>query len=242
MQRALGFLVLAACTSSVNSIPSEAQGGPSKKSPHVSNNESIAFSYFVNKGLTDVQSAGIIGNLMQESGMDPTIYQYGGGEGRGIAQWNAGDRWDTAAGDNENDFAAQNGEDPWALNTELDFIWWELTNIQYYGLADLQAATNVGDAVYAFMDEFERCGTCAESQRDSFANDALSNLGGGGGGNGGGGGDDGSTTCYSSTLGQDMPQDACVQSASDSAWYQCSDGVWVDRWSDPDDCNGEYPL
>jgi hypothetical protein len=25
-------------------------------------------------------------------------------------------------------------------------------------------------------------------------------------------------------------------------WYQCSDGFWVDRWSDPDPCNGEYPL
>jgi hypothetical protein len=229
------MILLAACTSSVNGLPSEAQGGPDKKSAHVSNNEAIAYSYFINKGLTDVQSAGIIGNLMQESGMDPTISQYDGGEGRGIAQWSAGGRWDTDSGDNENDFASQSGEDPWALNTELDFIWFELTNFPGYGLADLQGATSVGDAVYAFMSDYERCGDCDQSQRDAYANDALSELGNGGDPGGG-------ATCYSSTLGRDMPQDACVQSSADSAWYECSNGVWVDRSTDPDDCNGEYPL
>src|SRR5438105_13835498 len=57
-------------------------------------NDKIAFDYFLGKGLTAVQSAGIIGNLDQESGMDPTISQFGGGPGRGIAQWSAGGRWD----------------------------------------------------------------------------------------------------------------------------------------------------
>ena len=31
-------------------------------------------------------------------------------------------------------------------------------------------------------------------------------------------------------------------STSSKRWYQCSNGSWVDRWSDPDPCNGEYPL
>ena len=44
-----------------------------------------------------MQAAGIIGNLDQESGMDPTISQYDGGPGRGIAQWSTGGRWDTDA-------------------------------------------------------------------------------------------------------------------------------------------------
>ncbi len=59
--------------------------------------DQIAFDYFVGKGLTDVQAAGIVGNLDQESGMSPTIAQYGGGPGRGIAQWSVGGRWDTDA-------------------------------------------------------------------------------------------------------------------------------------------------
>jgi hypothetical protein len=33
-----------------------------------------------------------------------------------------------------------------------------------------------------------------------------------------------------------------VQSVFDDDWYQCSNGSWVDRYSDPDPCNGEYPL
>jgi hypothetical protein len=53
------------------------------------------------------------------------------------------------------------------------------------------------------------------------------------------GGDPG---CYSSTLGKSMPDNACVQSKSDSEWYQCKDGDWVDRYSDPENCSSENPL
>src|SRR4051794_15363078 len=52
-------------------------------------NDKVAFDFFLGKGLTPIQAAGIIGNLDQESGMSPTISQYGGGPGRGIAQWSA---------------------------------------------------------------------------------------------------------------------------------------------------------
>jgi hypothetical protein len=48
--------------------------------------------------------------------------------------------------------------------------------------------------------------------------------------------------CYSNTLGRTMPANACVQSASNSEWYQCDDGAWTDRWTDPTACNGTYPL
>jgi hypothetical protein len=39
-----------------------------------------------------------------------------------------------------------------------------------------------------------------------------------------------------------MPENTCVESVFDGLWYQCAQGQWVDRWSDPDACNGEYPL
>ena len=48
-------------------------------------NSRVAFDYFLGKGLTAVQAAGIVGNLMQESNVDPTAVQPGG-PGRGIAQ------------------------------------------------------------------------------------------------------------------------------------------------------------
>lgn len=134
-------------------------------------NEATAFAYFMEKGLTAEQTAGVIGNLDQESGMDPTIHQTGGGAGRGIAQWSAGGRWDTHAGDNVVEFAA--GGDPYNLQVQLDFIWYELTSFSYYGLADLQAASTVEQAVVAFQDNFEGCGTCHTDRRIGFALDAY---------------------------------------------------------------------
>src|SRR5262245_59249479 len=63
-------------------------------------NDFAAFTFFVSKGLTPIQAAGIVGNLDQESGVDPNSVQYGGGPGRGIAQWSVGGRWDTSTNDN----------------------------------------------------------------------------------------------------------------------------------------------
>ena len=48
--------------------------------------------------------------------------------------------------------------------------------------------------------------------------------------------------CYSHTLGKDMPDNACVQSDVDNRWYQCAGGSWVDRWTDPNDCDGIHAL
>ena len=42
-----------------------------------------AYDFFVAKGLANFQSAGIVGNLDQESGVNPGSVQYGGGPGRG---------------------------------------------------------------------------------------------------------------------------------------------------------------
>ncbi len=236
----LACLVLAACTSEVDVIATEPQGGPDKTSFALSANEHTAYTYFVGKGLTPVQAAGIVGNLMQESSVIPTAVEYGGGPGRGIAQWSVGGRWDTSHGDNMTAYASQHGVSRTSLAPQLDFIWFELTTFPGYGLARLQAATTVHDAVIAFQNDFELCGACASSKRISYANEVLAAYGSSGGG--GSPSASGDTTCYSATLGRDMPENACVQSASDGNWYQCSSGVWVDRWSDPDPCSGVYPL
>src|SRR5215467_10965441 len=99
-------------------------------------NDQPAFEFFIGKGLTNFQAAGIVGNLDQESGVDPGSVQYGGGPGRGIAQWSVGGRWDTSHNANAIWYAGQRGESLWSLNLQLEFIWWELTN-EGYGFADL---------------------------------------------------------------------------------------------------------
>ncbi len=142
-------------------------------------NEQPAFEYFVGKGLSERQSAGIIGNLDAESGLDPTIRQIGGGPGRGIAQWSAGGRWDTTSGDNVLAYASQRGKDPLTLQLQLDFIWFELTTFPGYGLAALQNTTTIVDAVSVFKAKFEGCPACSTGNRVLYAQSVLDRFGGG---------------------------------------------------------------
>ena len=200
----------------------------------LSSSEQTAFNFFVSKGLTKIQAAGVIGNLMQESSVNPAAVEFGGGPGRGIAQWSVGGRWDTTHNDNAASFASARGLSRAALSTQLNFIWYELTTFSGYGLASLRAATTVTQAVKSFQDKFEICGTCDSSRRITFAQQALAAYGTSTGNNGAG--------CFSNTLGKEMPDNACVQSKSDQLWYQCSNGSWVDRFTDPEACNGVHPL
>jgi hypothetical protein len=139
-------------------------------------NDQTVYDYFRGQGFTDFQAAGIVGNLDQESGIDPTISQQNGGPGRGIAQWSAGGRWDTDPGDNLMAFAAMEGASPTALQTQLDFIMFELTMFPNYGLATLKASTNVTDATTDFELDFEGCAIASECDGPSRINYAMSIL------------------------------------------------------------------
>ncbi len=146
---------------------------PSVITPSViSSNEKTAFDYFVGKGLTKKQAAGIVGNLDQESGMDPTIKQYGGGPGRGIAQWSVGGRWDTSS-INEVDYTNNTlGVSRYSLDGQLKFIWKEFTS-EGYGFTALKATTTIDSATTTFESKYEICGDCNTAARESFANAAY---------------------------------------------------------------------
>jgi len=145
-------------------------------------NDKPAYDYFAGKGLPNFQSAAIVGNLDQESGVNPTISQSGGGPGRGIAQWSAGARWDTTAGDNLVAYAAMQGLPTSSLTVQLGFVWYELETFPEYGLAMLRAATNVTDATAAFEDHYEGCvyanfPVCNLPQRVTYAKGVLAAYG-----------------------------------------------------------------
>jgi hypothetical protein len=145
-------------------------------------NDKKAYDYFRAKGLTNFQAAGVVGNLDQESGIDPTISQFGGGPGRGIAQWSAGERWDGADGDNVVQYAQQHGQSEYSLDLQLDFIWYELTNFGDYGYEDLKNSTTLEQATQAFEDKYEGCvyanfPVCALPMRIQYAQDVLDNFG-----------------------------------------------------------------
>lgn len=144
-----------------------------------SDRESFIWDYFKGKGvLTDEQIAGIIGNFeVEDPGLDPAGVQNGGGPGHGIAQWETGSRWDHDAGDNVVEFAKNHQEDPFDLQTQLDFAWYELpTN----GLEALQRTTTVEDATTVFQDRFERPNrdTLHTDRRIAAAKAALAAHGG----------------------------------------------------------------
>jgi MYXO-CTERM domain-containing protein len=165
------FVPLASCS---DSPPDTETIG--RRSDELFANDKACYDYFVGKGLTSFQAAGIVGNLDQESGANPNAVQPGG-PGRGLAQWSVGGRWDTGSSDNENAFASKTGRSIWNLNLQLDFIWYELTTFPGYGLAALKATTNVTDAVVVFQNKFEGCGTCVETQRVKYAKDVLAAFG-----------------------------------------------------------------
>jgi hypothetical protein len=78
----------------------------------------IVYSFFHEKGLSDVAIAAILGNMWQESGCDPTKGQ-DGGPGRGLLQWEeGGSRFSQLS----NKASAQ-GKTWRDINIQLEFIW-----------------------------------------------------------------------------------------------------------------------
>src|SRR5437868_4270446 len=96
----------------------EAPTGENTEELRLFTNDRPAYEFFVCQGLTNFQSAGIVGNLDQESGANPAAVQPGG-PGRGIAQWSVGGRWDTDANDNVLWYAGTRGQSSGSLNLQL---------------------------------------------------------------------------------------------------------------------------
>lgn len=107
-----------------------------------------AWDFFTSRGYSAAQTAGIIGNLIGESGLDP-LAKGDGGLATGLAQHHP-DRWaahltrTSAAGTDPNDFDAQ-----------LDFIDWEVRNKEQKAFNRLMKAGTVDEATAAFIG-FER--------------------------------------------------------------------------------------
>lgn len=94
-----------------------------------------ALNYFVGKGLSREQAAGIVGNLMTESGLNTrALNPYSGAYG--IAQW---------LGSRKTALFNKYGNNP-TLDQQLDFIWHELNSSHSRGLRMLKGSSNVNDA------------------------------------------------------------------------------------------------
>jgi hypothetical protein len=141
-------------------------------------NAEKVFRYLVDKeGFTPEAAAGVIGNLMQESGVNPKSRQLGGGPGRGIMQWTETERWASLTA-----WANNSGKDPWTLETQVE---WMMKEMKDYGTYNrIKGVTSYKKAVEIFEKEMERAGVPNYPRRYQFAADALASFSGGAGGAG----------------------------------------------------------
>ena len=144
------------------------------------NNAEKIWNFFIGKGLTPQQVAGIIGNWQIESGLRPDRVQGAGmitsdtiptSGGYGLAQWD--DRKFALR-----DYAAAQKRPVSDLGLQLDFAWHELTGSESAALADLKAQTTVTGATESFMRKYERPGILHLDARIAAAQDAYGALSG----------------------------------------------------------------
>lgn len=107
-----------------------------------------AFDFFMSKGYSHAQAAGIVGNLMGESSFR-TDAVGDGGKAKGIAQWHP-DRWEPLTA-----WAKAQGKDPYDLTTQLEMVDLELRTKETKAFNALMNAKTVDEATAAFIG-FER--------------------------------------------------------------------------------------
>lgn len=142
----------------------EVKPAPKKGSPD------YIIDKLINGGLTKTAAIGVVANLKAESNLDPGIKQMGGGPGRGLAQWEKGGRYDTDP-INLNKFAAKKGTS-WAdLDTQIDFILYEMDKHPEYRKVkeQLNKTDSVEKATLIFLKKYEKAGTPHTDKRLKYA-------------------------------------------------------------------------
>ena len=188
---------LAGSNSGDASVSTNTSGSASSANMSGNSTKEKVFSFFVNNGYSKEMAAGIMGNMQQESGINPSVIQNNGrGPAAGIVQWEnyntKSQRWKQMS-----DYANSKGKDWTDLGSQLEFLDMELaargnvdTYTNYlikkkYGSYDqFKRIGDINKATLAFEETFERAGKpmmenryrAAKQYYDMYAN----------GGNGGG--------------------------------------------------------
>ena len=124
----------------------------SRSSNEKRTNENIVWDYLLDAGYSKVQAAGIIGNMWQESGVNPSRNE-SNGIGFGLVQWSFGRRQQLES------YASSRGKSASDIYVQLEFLVKELrAGKQFYGTYAEQFANpySVDQATEAFCWGFER--------------------------------------------------------------------------------------
>lgn len=115
----------------------------------------IVFNALIAEGFTPNQAAGVVGNLMQESGggtknLDPNADNR---THHGIAQWDKRIRWPRVFA-----YIRSIGKDPNSIEGQAAGLIWEMKTHEKRAYDTLKKVSNVRDAAIVFLKEFERSG------------------------------------------------------------------------------------
>lgn len=130
-------------------------------------NAKAVYNSLRSKGYSSHAAAGVVGNLQQESGVNPASNQKGG-PGRGIAQWSEGARWETLK-----KYAAKRKQNPNSLTTQTNFMVSEMQGLGQGPGSSFAKSTNTNAATLSFEKVFERAGTPNMSSRYTAAGNAY---------------------------------------------------------------------
>jgi LysM repeat protein len=139
----------AAPTPIQSSPPSTGSVSGIENRPGVRGSAQQTIDFFMSKGLSREQAAGIAGNLLYESGFNPSAVG-DGGTSFGIAQWHAG------RGAAMKQWTVANGYSSTSFKGQLEYLWHELNTGESYALGKLRATGTAYDAGMAFCRYFER--------------------------------------------------------------------------------------
>lgn len=114
--------------------------------------EEIIWDFLIGSGYSKIQTAAVIGNLYQESGLNSSRIEMKTKEGIGIAQWSFGRKQQLK------DYCAGKGVEWTDLNSQLEFLVKEMNSNQFHKKhkVTFDNPYSVDDAVEAFCLGFER--------------------------------------------------------------------------------------
>lgn len=127
----------------------------------VKTNADKIYVYLEEKGMSKIQICAILGNLYQESGLNPEITE-SNGIGYGLAQWSFGRKTELLS----------RYDNPGDIYNQLDYLWYELTELEMWtsNYEEIFYNTvNLKEATIAFCKGFERAGIPMMDRRVSYA-------------------------------------------------------------------------
>ena len=181
----------ASSTSSPTSSSASSVGGSVDISGEPDTKRAV-WKYFTSNGYTPQATAGIMGNMQQESGINPKSIQGNGkGPAAGICQWENYNK-KSARWKNLDTYAKSKGKQWTDLQTQLEFLEKEMNGLdsttayllkqKVGGLEGFKKLTNINRATEVFENSFERAGIKVMARRQQYANQIYSQYSGGGNG------------------------------------------------------------